>query len=222
MTSFSLSIAQPKSRAFTLVELLVVIAIIGILVALLLPAVQAAREAARRAKCVNNLKNIAIGLQNYASARGKLPGGTYYDPSGVFTPPLQHTWAAAIFPYIEEDSLFASFNTKVPIYSPANKTAAETPISIYICPSDPLSTTPLLTNRAWANIINPASAPGLWYVACSGPTAPDDCYVGTGSQLVPSPTNPTLSSNGTAKTMAIQNVPAWCGSARRASLRSEP
>src|SRR6476661_4283582 len=116
-------------NAFTLVELLVVIAIIGILVALLLPAVQAAREAARRAKCVNKLKNIAIGLQNYASARGKLPGGTYYDPSGVFTPPLQHTWAAAIFPYIEEDSLFASFNTKVPIYSPGNKTAAETPIS---------------------------------------------------------------------------------------------
>ena len=185
------SIPKNNGRGFTLVELLVVIAIIGILVALLLPAVQAAREAARRAKCVNNLKNIAIGLQNYASARGKLPGGSYYDPSGAFTPPLQHTWAAAIFPYIEEDGLFASFNAKFPIYSPVNKTAAETPINIYICPSDPLSTTPLLTNRAWANIINPASAPGLWYVACSGPTAPDDCYVGTGSQLVPSPTNPT-------------------------------
>jgi prepilin-type N-terminal cleavage/methylation domain-containing protein len=176
-----------RGNGFTLVELLVVIAIIGILVALLLPAVQSAREAARRAKCVNNLKNIAIGLQNYAGARGKLPGGAYYDPSGIFSPPLRHTWAAEIFPYIEEDGLFAAFNTKFPIYSSVNKTAAETPVNLYICPSDPLATTPLLTNRAWGGIAGPTAGPGLWYVACSGPTAPDGCYVGP--DLIASPTN---------------------------------
>jgi hypothetical protein len=102
---------------------------------------------------------------------------------------MQFTWAGAIFPYIEEDSLYAKFITKFPVYSVVNKAAAETPVNVYICPSDPLANTPLLTNRAWANTINPAAAPGLWYVACSGPTAPDYCVFG--ADLVAAPTNPT-------------------------------
>jgi prepilin-type N-terminal cleavage/methylation domain-containing protein/prepilin-type processing-associated H-X9-DG protein len=84
-------------RGFTLVELLVVIAIIGILVALLLPAIQAAREAARRSQCVNNLKQVGVAFQNYHDVRKQLPIGAYSCCYG--------TWQPAILPFIEEQSL---------------------------------------------------------------------------------------------------------------------
>ena len=88
---------KKNSHGFTLVELLVVIAIIGILVALLLPAIQAAREAARRAQCVNNLKQIGIALQNYHDTHKELPAGNYSCCWG--------TWQMAILPFIEEQQL---------------------------------------------------------------------------------------------------------------------
>ena len=86
-----------KQRGFTLVELLVVIAIIGVLVALLLPAIQAAREAARRSQCVNNLKQITLATHNYHDAHGLLP------PGG--RAPFRQTWYHAILPYIEQGAL---------------------------------------------------------------------------------------------------------------------
>ena len=86
-----------RNRAFTLVELLVVIAIIGILVALLLPAIQAAREAARRAQCVNNVKQLGIAMQNYHDVHKALPMGNYSCCWG--------TWQMAILPFIEEQQL---------------------------------------------------------------------------------------------------------------------
>src|SRR5262245_3563702 len=95
--------AITKDRAgFTLVELLVVIAIIGILVALLLPAVQAAREAARRSQCNNNLKQIGVALHNYLSAKRKLPPGGWKNlgPSGKF--PSGVSVHGLILPYLEE------------------------------------------------------------------------------------------------------------------------
>ena len=90
--------------AFTLVELLVVIAIIGVLVALLLPAVQAARESARRSQCVNNLKQIGIAMQNYHAANGSLPPATTYSvlPNAVSGYPF----TVLIFPYMEEQSVY--------------------------------------------------------------------------------------------------------------------
>jgi prepilin-type N-terminal cleavage/methylation domain-containing protein len=86
-----------RQRAFTLVELLVVIAIIGVLVALLLPAVQAAREAARRTQCLNNLKQIGLAIQNYHGVRNEIP------PSRL---PCHHgTWAALLWPYLEQSNI---------------------------------------------------------------------------------------------------------------------
>src|SRR5512134_266205 len=91
-----------KWRAFTLVELLVVIAIIGILIALLLPAVQAAREAARRSQCTNNLSQIGIALHLYESAHGQFPAGVINDKGPVRSEPIGHhmSWLTQILPYI--------------------------------------------------------------------------------------------------------------------------
>src|SRR5688572_14678695 len=103
-----------RRAAFTLVELLVVIAIIGILIALLLPAVQAAREAARRTHCTNNLKQIAIGMHNFHSVYNTLPHGTSYGLSSTSTvlPGTNRsgTWASSILPFIEQEALYEEFD----------------------------------------------------------------------------------------------------------------
>lgn len=111
------AVSQRKRRAFTLVELLVVIAIIGILVALLLPAIQAAREAARRTKCVNNLKNIGLACLNYESAKKSYPPSSSI-ASDVSINGL--SWQVLILPYIEESSVSASVKTFVDNYRKAN------------------------------------------------------------------------------------------------------
>lgn len=112
--------ASRHRNAFTLVELLVVIAIIGILVALLLPAVQAAREAARRTQCTNQLKQVGLALQNYHDTHGVLPpallnsgrrrNGAIYYPEGV----LNHTGWAMMLPFIEESTLHDKYNFNIP------------------------------------------------------------------------------------------------------------
>ena len=134
----------PASDAFTLVELLVVIAIIGILIALLLPAVQAAREAARRMSCSNNLHQIGIAIHNYHDTQSCFPAGqisgTRLDSCTNFG------WAALTLPYIEQSNLGALLNFNTTIIDGAdsngvgvdgNAKLAATPIPPYLCPTDP-------------------------------------------------------------------------------------
>jgi prepilin-type N-terminal cleavage/methylation domain-containing protein len=123
---------------FTLVELLVVIAIIGILIALLLPAVQAAREAARRTQCLNNLKQVGLGMINHENAKKKFPMGQYTACSGSGC--KYWAWSALILPYIEEQAIAAQIDYTKPMLDPTtppniNATAIRSKISSYLCPS---------------------------------------------------------------------------------------
>ncbi len=119
-----------KKTGFTLVELLVVIAIIGILIGLLLPAVQMARESARRIQCASNLKNVGIALHNFSDAYRTLPAGS---ESYART---YHAWSSRILPYVEQASLFSQIDFSKPWDEPgANEKAAVQYVPIYMCPS---------------------------------------------------------------------------------------
>ncbi len=130
---------RTSRRGFTLIELLVVIAIIGVLIALLLPAVQAAREAARRAQCTNNLKQIGLGMHNYQSAVGTLPPGEKGCCWG--------SWCVFLLPYVEQQTLYNAWNTvgnnatgpdgNFRYSGNTNTTVTYTTVKAYTCPSDP-------------------------------------------------------------------------------------
>jgi prepilin-type N-terminal cleavage/methylation domain-containing protein/prepilin-type processing-associated H-X9-DG protein len=120
--------------AFTLVELLVVIAIIGILIALLLPAVQAAREAARRSQCINNLKQLALGLQNYHDVNKTFPMSTINGGGGSpIQIPYHYTWLFSVLPFIEQDPLYRSTRQNLPIWPQA---VCQEVLPALRCPSD--------------------------------------------------------------------------------------
>ena len=145
-----------RAVAFTLVELLVVIAIIGVLVALLLPAVQAAREAARRIQCTNQIKQLALSVLNHESAKGEFPpGGVAYGRYGLLNPdqiPFQCTsfdcngtnWAVEILPYLEQQALYDRYDHKETNFAVGdpngngkiNQIVRDTTLPEMICPSD--------------------------------------------------------------------------------------
>ena len=136
-----------KARAFTLIELLVVIAIIGVLIALLLPAVQKVRGAANRSVCTNNLKQIGLALQMYHDNNDKFPpGNTQYLPPHWLDIHSDLSWMGRILPYLEQDALYAqvevAFAQQVRRYGHGNAQGVEhqavyaTVLSVYKCPSD--------------------------------------------------------------------------------------
>jgi len=143
------SLPRITKRGFTIVELLVVIAIIGILVALLLPAVQAAREAARRMSCANHLRQLTLAIHNYESAFKVMPPGSYH------TAPHAFSWglAAYLLPFMEEAAAFESIDFTNPhcgnhikgIQVTGQNDPSSKPIATLLCPSDPLSGLSLLS-----------------------------------------------------------------------------
>jgi prepilin-type N-terminal cleavage/methylation domain-containing protein/prepilin-type processing-associated H-X9-DG protein len=129
--SVSASAADRPARpsAFTLVELLVVIAIIATLIGLLLPAVQSAREAARRSACSNNLRQVGTAIANHEGARKIFPTGrTVRDPFG-------YSWSFRLLPYMEGGTIFDSYVSDVPVWDDKNAAAMRTPVATYYCPS---------------------------------------------------------------------------------------
>ena len=124
-------------KGFTLIELLVVIAIIGVLLGLLLPAVQKVREAAARMSCTNNLKQVGLALHSYHDTNKSFPSGyvSAYDSNGNDTGP-GWGWASLILPYMEQDNLYNAIQFTQNIEAPANSSVRVTPIKSYLCPSD--------------------------------------------------------------------------------------
>ena len=123
-----------QKKAFTLVELLVVIAIIGILIAMLLPAVQAAREAARRMQCAGNFKQVGIALHNYHSALGNFPPGSTWNVSSSY---WGWSWSVYILPYLEQDILDDSIDYSSAYWATGGREAGAHSVGVYNCPSDP-------------------------------------------------------------------------------------
>jgi len=143
---------KTQKSGFTLIELLVVIAIIGILVALLLPAVQSARESSRRASCTNNLKQIGLAIQSYHDRTGYIPPGylTAIDSSGNELGP-GWGWGSMLLPELEQSSLQAQINFGLDIGKQANANPRVALLPVYLCPSDTLIS-PFIVSQTAVNV----------------------------------------------------------------------
>ncbi len=168
------SLTDLRRNAFTLVELLVVIAIIGMLIGLLLPAINAARESGRRTACINNLKQIGLALIACHDEIGAFPSGyrsnqTYVDGATDTSPGW--SWAAYILPYLDDRGVYKSINLSLPVESPKNAAAVQTVIKTFICPSDTVPQTAIAVTDGFGNTV--AMAAPACYSGCCGSDVSD-------------------------------------------------
>lgn len=149
--------STPDNRAFTLVELLVVIAIIGVMVGLLLPAVQAAREAARRMACSNNLAQLGLATHNYEFSMEHLPSGVINPEGPIRSEPIgQHvSYLVQLLRYVEQQGIADNFDIEEGAYADVNAAARAAMISAFLCPSSP-----------WGPMNNEESAGLTNYAGC--------------------------------------------------------
>jgi prepilin-type N-terminal cleavage/methylation domain-containing protein/prepilin-type processing-associated H-X9-DG protein len=169
-----------RRRGFTLIELLVVIAIIGILIGLLLPAVQKIRETAARMQCTNNLKQIGLALHNYHDTNKGFPPG-YVD--GNTNPNLTPDndvgpgwgWAALLLPYIEQQNVYNQINFSVTVGMGSNAAISQYTVKIYLCPSDPYQLPFPVYDSSFSTPITTLARGN--YVGCNGW---EECFNGAG------------------------------------------
>lgn len=159
-----LSPRRPIRTGFTLVELLVVVAIIGVLIALLLPAVQAAREAGRRTTCLNNLKQTSLAIINYESTHRTLPPGYVLEPSPApGQPAVLNGMLTVILPYLEDSSLEDLYDYDLGYLNEQNQQAVNTRVAAYQCPSVPNDRTVSLSGLPMPFISKAATAQATDY-----------------------------------------------------------
>jgi prepilin-type N-terminal cleavage/methylation domain-containing protein/prepilin-type processing-associated H-X9-DG protein len=162
------SFGRPPRRAFTLIELLVVIAIIGVLIGLLLPAVQKVREAANRIKCSNNLKQVGLALHNYHDGLGSFPPGVSQQLYPAYSGYDRRSWMYFTLPYLEQESLY---NEMQKAYGSGSYTTFlpghEMPVPSLMCPADSVN-----IKNITAGATDPVSSQGFHgnYVLCGGDT----------------------------------------------------
>ena len=163
--SLSLRHNSIRRRGFTLIELLVVIAIISVLIALLLPAVQSARETARRAQCTNNLKQLGLAIHNYISINNVMPPATFpRDAIPGYGYPYDFSVFIRLLPQLEQQPLFNATNFSLTAWNGDNITVDSTVLSILNCPSDTNSPVPASVANADGNYFPGIPAQGNWQV----------------------------------------------------------
>jgi prepilin-type N-terminal cleavage/methylation domain-containing protein/prepilin-type processing-associated H-X9-DG protein len=214
----------PSRPAFTLIELLVVIAIIGVLISVLIPAVQRVRETASRAQCINNLKQIGLASHNYHDSHWSLPPGHFATASYPDTTP-GWGWGAYLLPYLEQESLYRQINFSQPVQQ--NTRVTQTILKVYLCPSDqPPPGAFLLTDSAFDAIAS--AAPSSYAASVGSDSSEADDPTGNGVFYRNSKTRFADISDGLSNTSIIgdrawsQTQGIWAGAPNNAITRAGP